>query len=570
MIDEITQYAKDVVDGKYVVCEANYLACKRHLDDVERSKSDEYKYYFNVKEAQRIIEYAECLRIADKGGMKVKLYPFQKFIVGSLMGWLCKDDDSWRFRLSNVSFAKKNGKSFLSGILLSYALACCKEQYSKYYIVANRRKEARICYEEITKFIQMDKNLMKIFKIFDYKSELKCTATNNILEVLSREKKLDGIKGVFSVIDEMHLIDSLDTFNALKFGQSTLYETMVSIISTAGTDLSYPYYKIYLMSKKILAKEITDERMFIFICELDKDDSYEDKSVYIKANPSFELKDIDEVYADYLRFKEIGGSEFTKFITKRLNLFVAGGDSENYLTADIVEKMQTNKTIADFKGRECVIGLDMSSLSDLTSTTFLFKDFLPNNVENYFIKSHSFLPRVAYNRFVKKDKNWIDYVNEGSLTVTDAVGGEALDYKKVITYIKDIIDTYKLKPIILCYDSNNIGGILQDIDETLRLDGMPIRQSMLNLTEPTVMFKVLAKNGQVQFEASKLYEFCLNNAVIVQDFGENKCCKVDKRQVDRKIDAIDATIDAMKFALTMKKPKKRPDYSKIYEAIDKF
>lgn len=566
MIDDVTKYAQDVVNGKYVVCQANFLACKRHLEDLEKSKTEDFPYYFNVDEAQRIIEFGESLRLAEQNGKEVKLFPFQKFIVGSLMGWLCKDDHSWRYRQSNVSFAKQNGKSFLNGLLITYGSGFTNSPYGQFYISATSQKLSKICFQEICKFIDMDEELQEMYKVFGYKSEILCYDTKATIKALSGDKKVDGIRGIISTIDEMHLDKDDELYNVMKNGQGQLYQSIISIISTAGKNLDYPYYNIYLYSKKILEKKIVDDRMFIFICEIDKDDSWEDKSVYIKANPIYTEKQIDLIYDDFLRQKELGNAKLVDFATKRLNQWCSD-DLEFYMTEDVVEKMESeNLKIEDYKGQTCVIGLDLSSLGDLTSVSFVFKDWDENGEESYFIKSHSFLPRITFNKFKKKDRKWTSYVKEGSLTVTDAVGGESLDYKVIINYIKEIIDKNNLKVVMLCYDSNNIGGILQDIDETLKLDAMPIKQSMINLTEPTVLFRSYARNGQVKFEKSALYRECLKNAVLIQDFGENKCCKIDKRQIDRKIDAVDATIDAMKFALTLKK-KKRINYSKIYEKL---
>jgi phage terminase large subunit-like protein len=48
-----TRYAQDVVDGKIVSNKYHRLACKRHLDDLEKSKSAEYPYVFNPELTDR-------------------------------------------------------------------------------------------------------------------------------------------------------------------------------------------------------------------------------------------------------------------------------------------------------------------------------------------------------------------------------------------------------------------------------------------------------------------------------------------------------------------------------------
>ena len=38
MRDRVTEYAKRVIDGEYVVGELHILACKRHLNDLKKQK----------------------------------------------------------------------------------------------------------------------------------------------------------------------------------------------------------------------------------------------------------------------------------------------------------------------------------------------------------------------------------------------------------------------------------------------------------------------------------------------------------------------------------------------------
>ena len=65
MQDRTTQYAADVLAGKIIAGDLVKLACKRHLDDIEKSKAAPYKYYFDVEQAERIIEFAETLTTAS-------------------------------------------------------------------------------------------------------------------------------------------------------------------------------------------------------------------------------------------------------------------------------------------------------------------------------------------------------------------------------------------------------------------------------------------------------------------------------------------------------------------------
>lgn len=114
--DRCTQYALDVVDGKITAGIFVKLACQRHLDDIEKSKQEEYKYYFDVEKSEEIINFGEELTIAEgEEHEHVNLYPFQCFILGSLNGWRTKKNGYRRFRTSYVQLGRQNGKSFIIG-----------------------------------------------------------------------------------------------------------------------------------------------------------------------------------------------------------------------------------------------------------------------------------------------------------------------------------------------------------------------------------------------------------------------------------------------------------------------
>lgn len=108
-VDRTTAYAKLVVSGKKIAGRKEYLACKRHLDDLKNKK---LKYKFDVEEAEFAINFANSLTMKD--GNQLKTRGFQEFIIGSLHGWKKKKTKERRFREAYLQVGRRNGKSFLS------------------------------------------------------------------------------------------------------------------------------------------------------------------------------------------------------------------------------------------------------------------------------------------------------------------------------------------------------------------------------------------------------------------------------------------------------------------------
>jgi phage terminase large subunit-like protein len=73
------EYAKEIVSGKVIACELEYLACKRFLEDLEKK---DFEYIFDVTRAERIINFIEKNCCHVKGvytGKTIDLLPFQVF-----------------------------------------------------------------------------------------------------------------------------------------------------------------------------------------------------------------------------------------------------------------------------------------------------------------------------------------------------------------------------------------------------------------------------------------------------------------------------------------------------------
>ncbi|WP_235698627.1 terminase large subunit domain-containing protein, partial [Clostridioides difficile] len=184
-MDRVTQYAEDVVKGNIKTGLYAKLACQRHLNDLEKSNTDEFEYYFNVEKANKILDFAETLIIAEgEEETPVVLEGFQIFILGSLNGWVNKINNHRRFRNSYVQLGRQNGKSFLNGILATFYGNFSGYNYGQIYCTATKMDQAKIVFREIMKFINADKDLQELFKIKEYESTIECKLTKSTIKAL--------------------------------------------------------------------------------------------------------------------------------------------------------------------------------------------------------------------------------------------------------------------------------------------------------------------------------------------------------------------------------------------------
>jgi phage terminase large subunit-like protein len=553
VVDRVTSYAFDVCMGKIPAGLTQRQACNRHLKDLERQNTENFPYYWDVEKAHELIEFAETLTIVEgEEAQPLICVGYQVFMFGSWHGWRTLDGYR-RFRTSYIQVARQNGKSLGNAVPTMYYGNFDGYNYPQVYCTATKELQARIVLKECFKFIKADPELSGdeyedgLFTIKEYKSLIECNLTNGEIKALGRDTdSIDGFRPYFGSVDEYHKHKTNQMYKLLVDGTKKLKQCLISVITTAGFELNSPCFALYEYCKKILAGVIKDETQFVFICELDKDDDIWDENNWIKANPLWTEQTLESLRAEAIKAKEMGGEDLRNFLTKSLNQWVQFSDRQ-YMNLENWKNCGTKKTLEDFKGFSCYVGLDLSSGGDLTSLALVFP-YMLDTVKKYYVYSHSFIPAKRVAEHIKKDLAPYDmWIRDGLLTATETLGGIKTDYKYIIAHLKKLVKQYDLKIMMVCYDPHNASAFLADIEE-LGYDSLSITQSARNLNDATDDFRLEIAAGNVEYdENNELLTWSVTNAKTVKNsFGE---IKIDKEVDSDRIDPVDAVIDAWKMAM---------------------
>lgn len=543
MIDRVTEYCRKTVN-EGIMGQYHILACKRHLRDLERQGTSKFPYIWVPEKAEEILEYAETLTITEGFERKpVKLLGSQIFDLGCPFGWIKQENGKRKFRRSYESMARQNGKSFKNGIRGTYIANFCGYNYGKLFTVATKKRQARIAWEEMQKFIEADEELGEFFDIKNYKSTIVAKDTNSTIEALSKEGGLEeGFRAIFASIDEYHQHKNNKVYKAIYNGTRALLETLISIITTRGEELNSACYEFDKYCINVLLDIITAEDLFIDIYTLDPSDDIWDPQNLIKANPylASTKEGLENLIIDMNTAKNMGGEELRDFMTKSLNLWVENTE-DRFTSPTKWAKGKCDLELKDFSGKECYAGLDLSHGGDLTT---LHLEIPMENGES-FEYSHSFIPRGRLTEHIKSDIAPYDVWEQmGLLTVT---GGETEfknNYKFIIKYLKDIIEAYDLKLQGIGYDPHNADGFLEDLEQF----GAPlleITQSARFLNDGTVDMQLDIDSGKIKYnKKQELLSYSVSNARVVKNSFDEK--KVDKEpgKKTKRIDPVDAMIDA--------------------------
>ena len=275
-------YANGVCDGSIVANEYRIKACQRFLDDLQDERWD-----FITSDAEFVIGIIELTICHEKGqlldgtelrGTPFFLMPFHKFIVYNLVGFKMAGTKINRFTECLIFIPRKNVKTTFAGAL-AYALGLLwRRSGSSIYIVAADSKQAMQTFNFLEYNIKRMKEDAKdhggAFHIIDNNNEHSIEAAIGTgffrLDALAANPDAqDSFNCNLAIADEIHAFKKPKQYNLFKEAMKAYSNKLMIGISTAGDDPNSFLAQKVTYCKKILDKEVENDRYFIFICEAD-------------------------------------------------------------------------------------------------------------------------------------------------------------------------------------------------------------------------------------------------------------------------------------------------------------
>lgn len=549
---ELIKYAKQCIADKIPSCTKHKWACRRFLNDIERTKNKDCPFVWNEDEAQRIVKWFGLLK-HSKGvlaGQFINLTVSQKFGLCQIYGWRRKADGMRRFNKSYQQKGRKNAKSQeQAGVILyemAYGSTKNREIY-ECYCAGTKRDQSKIIFNECQNLLKGSPLAVK-FKCG--KQIIEHIKTGSFLKALCKEdgRKGDGTNPAILVLDEYHQHDTSEFYD-LAIGSNTK-EPLLMIITTAGVDLNVPcYQEEYQYVSGLLdpdKPDIENDEYFADIFEAESGIPLTDENFELlakMANPirAYYTEGMKKLHDDYIIVKSVP-QKMTSFLTKALNVWVQAREN-GYMIMSKWNKCKVEKLPIDMHGYEVYVGFDMSAKIDLTSVAFIipFKD---GETVKYILFSHSFIPnRDKLRERIIIDKMPYDaWERNGWLTVTDT---EIVDQNAVMKYVNDFVNKNGLIINCLCFDPANASKLMLEMSD----EGYVVHevyQSHKSLNEATAGFREQVYCGNVVFLNNPLLNYAMGNAVIRTNNG---LIKIDKDATRRRIDPVDAVLCAFKLAM---------------------
>jgi phage terminase large subunit-like protein len=522
---------KQIIAGKYIV-----KACNQFLEEYNNPDS---KYFIDEKELKKITGLTKLINMATglSAGVSTHdaLAAFQWFFIVNALCWKHKDNpEKRRYEKSVLLIARKSGKSFLVALIF-ILLLLIEPEFSEFYSVAPDRELSSIIKKEVEQTISASPKIQKYFKVV--RSEVRCLLTNSkFIPLATSENRMDGRKANVFVADEVGALRTRYPIDAMQSSQMNMVNRTGILISTAYESLNNPMTEEVEYSQKVLDGLVEDPTLFALIYRPDDPkDWLSDKSL-IEANPL--VVDIPE-NLEYLKKQRQTAIELTSakknFLTKHMNIFVDGSDSEIYISTDDLRLCKIDEY--DWTGREVYVGVDLSQTTDNTAISMVTYDV---DKDEYVAAAWAFIPEDNADNKSKVER--IDYFMMRDNGYAFFCGDRVISHRFVEDFVLNLEKNYGVKIRGIGYDRYNCISSANRWYEA-GYDTVEVKQHSSVLHPATKLVKERVLKLSFKYLRNQLLELNFANAREVKDTNLNTY--VNKKKSTGKIDMVVSILNAM-------------------------
>lgn len=539
------KYCRDVIDGDVPAGRFARLACERQLADLGNAGTADFPFVFDPVSAEKVCRFIE-LSPHVKGrrfvGQNIRLEPWQCFALTTIFGWVHRDTKLRRFRRVYIEVAKGNGKSALSSAVANYAGFAENEPGAEVYSAATTRDQAKIVFSVSQAMLRAMPEFCSRAGVDVLAHSINQECTNSFFRPLSSDAKTaEGVNPYFTCVDELHahpnreLFDNLDTANGKREG------SLLWTITTAGSDQAGICYEQHQYVARILDETAKDDSYFGIIYAIDVDDDWWLIENIRKANPNWGVS--------------VDPTEIGQKLQKALQLFSAQPTFKTkhgclWVNADCAwMDMLKFRACADpklteetFRGRDCVLGLDLANKIDILAAIKLFwrdEDAGGTSKRHYYAFGSYWLPEQRIEQ--SQNSQYSGWAISGRIRTTP---GEVNDFDAVEEYIREQGRIFPIRDV--GHDPWNAVEIINHLMQA-GFACTQVPQTVQHLNEPMNELEAAVYDGRFHYDGDPVLEWAISNVVAHRDRNDN--IFPTKEKAEKKIDPVSALLNAMNRAL---------------------
>lgn len=559
------QYCRDVVSDKILACKWVKLACQRHLDDLVRSRKKEWEYKYDPARAGKVCAFIERFpHVKGRwalGSQKIKLEPWQLFIVCCLFGWVHKQTGFRRFFEARILVPRKNGKTVVAAAIGLYMFVGDGEPGAEVYTGASNKAQAKEVFSPATKMAKRAEGFKEWFGITIGKESMYVLDEGSKFEIVIGNPG-DGPSPHCFVHDEFHEQPTFAQYDTGKTGTMAREQSLQIVISTAGVDIESPCHELQEELKQVLEGDLVNDRLFGLVYTIEEPDRlvnvdgrdvpyWTTLEAVREANPNFGVSVLaDKIKADLDQAVQ-RSSRQNSFKCKNLNIWVNARSAWMNM-----EKWRAcgdpSLSIEEFSNEPCYEGYDLGARIDLTSRCKIFIRRGSDGKAHYYLFGRHYVPKDRAND--GDHPHYEKWLESGKI-----VGHEGPEIQLAFVQKEVEDELEKFNYVRLGFDPHQALQMQQELQLKLGQD----REGNDRVTDVPQTWKYLDPamkeveaavfSGRLHHDGDPVLKWAMGNVMVKPDANDNVFPR--KENSRSKIDPASAVFNGMYLALSAPPPK---------------
>src|ERR687898_981473 len=508
-VAEAIAYAEAVVAGTVPAGRLARLACERFLRDKAAADSGAGPWGFQPELVEAALLFAGQMPNikGPEAGRPLRLMPWQRFVFANLFGFVERGTTTRRFRQAVVFVPRGNGKTTLAAPIGLYLTFVEGEGGAEGYAAAVTRHQDR--------------------------------TASRFAPVSSDAKALDGLNVQVAVCDEIASHKTSEVYDVLLTAMGKRRHPLLLSISTATGNNTGIGKQLWDYAARVLEGAQEDERLFALVHAADPEDDPWDEATWIKANPSWGQAVQPDAIRAIMRQARNNPAQEAAAKTRHLNLWV-GADEALFSMRAWREAADPSLALEDYEGRDCHLGLDLASRTDVAALALVFPERDPETGKaTYTAFARCYLNEAAV--LEARNPSYPGWAAEDYLAITP---GNETDFDRIESDILELCRRYRVASV--GFDPWQSTQMAQ----RLRAEGvnmLEFRATTQNFSPAILELDAAMRSGRLRHDGDPVLEWCVGNVVGKPDRRGN--LYPAKQRPEQKIDAAVALMMAVGRAM---------------------
>jgi phage terminase large subunit-like protein len=472
-------------------------------------------------------------------GEPFRLRAWQERILRRLFGTLLPDGRR-QYRTCYVEIPRKNGKTELAAAIGLYMLLGDGEHGAEIYSAAVDRDQASLVFKAAEQMVRNDPELLARLEIIPSQRRMVDHTTASFYRAIAADApSAHGYNASAVIYDELHAAPNRELWDVLTTSTGARRQPLIFVITTAGYDRQSICWELHAYAEKIRDGVLIDPTFLPVLYGAAQDADWLDEKVWRSTNPALgDFRSLDEMRTAAAQAREIPARQNT---FRRLYLCQWTESETRWLDPEAWALCGLEPVdLEALRGRRCIVGLDLSSTSDLTACIALFTD----SDGGCTVVPKFWLPADKIQERARRDRVPYDaWARDGLLTLTP---GNVVDYDRVFADISALPAQLGCDIAEIAFDPWNATGLMTRFQES-GLTCVAVPQGFKSLTSPTKEVERLVRARQLRHGNHPVLRWCAANVVTEEDAAGN--LKPSKKKSTERIDGIVALITALSRAL---------------------